>query len=39
MIIPELLFQEPVENKNKTIYNPNSLKQLERNNIQLDDKE
>ena len=39
MIIPEWLFQEPVENKIKTIYNPKSLKQLARNNIKLDDKQ
>ena len=39
MIIPEWLFQEPVENKIKKIYNPKSLKQLARNNIRLDDKQ
>ena len=39
MIIPERLFQEPVENKIKKIYNPKSLKQLARNNIKLDDKQ
>ena len=39
MIIPEWLFQEPVENKMKKIYNPKSLKQLARNNIKLDDKQ
>ena len=39
MIIPEWLFQEPVENKIKKIYNPKSLKQLARNNIKLDDKQ
>ena len=39
MIIPEWLFQEPVENKVKKIYNPKSLKQLPRNNIKLDDKQ
>ena len=39
MIIPEWLFQEPVENKVKKIYNPKSLKQLARNNIKLDDKQ
>ena len=38
MIIPEWLFLEPVENKNK-IYNPKSLKQLARDNIRLDDKQ
>ena len=39
MIIPEWLFQEPVENKINKIYNPKSLKQLARNNIKLDDKQ
>ena len=39
MIIPEWLFQEPIENNIKKIYNPKSLKQLARNNIQLDDKQ
>ena len=39
MIIPDWLFQEPVENKIKKIYNPESLKQLARNNIKLDDKQ
>ena len=39
MIIPEWLFQEPIENKIKKIYNPRSLKQLERDNIRLDDKQ
>ena len=39
MIIPEWLFQEPIENKTKKIYNPISLKQLARNNNKLDDKQ
>ena len=39
MIIPEWLFQEPVENKIKKIYNLKSLKQLARNKIKLDDKQ
>ena len=39
MIIPEWLFQEPIENKIKKIYNPKSLKQIARNNIILDDKQ
>ena len=39
MIIPEWLIQEPFENKIKKIYNPQSLKQLARNNIKLDDKQ
>ena len=38
MIIPEWLFQEPIENKIKKLYNPKSLKQLARDNIKLDDK-
>ena len=38
MIIPERLFQEPVENKINEIYNPKSLKQLARDNIRLDDR-
>ena len=39
MIIPEWLFQEPIENKIEKIYNPFSLKQIARNNIRLDDKQ
>ena len=39
LIIPEWLFQEPVENKIKKIYNPRSLKQIARDNIRLDDKQ
>ena len=39
MIIPEWLFQEPIENKIKKIYKPRSLKQLARDNIRLDDKQ
>ena len=39
MIIPDWLFQEPIENKIKKIYNPQSIKQLARNNIKLDDKQ
>ena len=38
-IIPEWLFQEPVENKIKKIYIPRSLKQIARDNIRLDDKQ
>ena len=38
-IIPELLFLEPIENKNNKLYNPKSLKQLARDNIRLDDKQ
>ena len=36
MIIPEWLFQEPVENKINKIHNPKSLKQLARDSIKLD---
>ena len=39
MIIPEWLFQKPIENKIKKIYNPRSLKQLARDHIRLDDKQ
>ena len=39
MIIPEWLFQEPFENKVNKIYNPNSLKQIARDKIRLDDKQ
>ena len=39
MIIPECLFQEPVENKIKKTYNPKPLKQLARDNIRLDDRQ
>ena len=39
MIIPESLFQEPIENEIGKIYNPKSLKQIARDNIRLDDKQ
>ena len=39
MIIPQRLFQEPVENKINKIYNPKSLKQLAGNKNKLDDKQ
>ena len=39
LIIPEWLFQEPIENKINKIYNPKTLRQLARNNIRLDDKQ
>ena len=39
MILPEWLFQEPIENKIKKIYNPKSIKQLARDKISLDDKQ
>ena len=38
MIIPECLFQEPVENKINKIHNPKSLKQIARKIIKIDDK-
>ena len=39
MIIPEWLFQEPVENKIRKMYNPMSLRQIAGDNIKLDDKQ
>ena len=39
MILPEWLFQEPIENENEKINNPKSLKQIARDNIKLDDKQ
>ena len=33
MIIPEWLYQEPIENKNKKRYNPKPLKQIARDII------
>ena len=39
MIIPEWLFQEPIKNKTKKLYNPKPLRQIARDNIELDDKE
>ena len=39
VIIPEWLFEEPVENKINKIYNPESLKQIARDYIKLDDKQ
>ena len=38
MITPEWLFQEPIQRKIKKIYNSNSLTQIARDNIKLDDK-
>ena len=38
-IIPEWLFQEPVENKIRKIYKPKPLRQLERDNITIDDRQ
>ena len=37
LVLPKLLFQEPIGNKNKKIYNPETLKQIARNNIKIDD--
>ena len=37
MILREWLFEEPIENKFRKMYNPKSLKQLARDNIKLDD--
>ena len=34
-----MLFQDPIENKNKKLYNPESLKQIARDNFRLDDKQ
>ena len=39
MIIPEWLFQEPIENRIKKIYNRKSLKQIAMEKIKLDDKQ
>ena len=39
LIIPEWLFQEPIEDKPRKIYNPKPLKQIARENIKLDDKQ
>ena len=39
MIIPDWLFQEPIENKIKETYSPKSLKQIARVNNNLDDKQ
>ena len=39
MIIPEWLFQEPIENKIRSLYNPKPLRQLARDNIGLDDRQ
>ena len=39
MIIPEWLFQEPIKIKNKKMNNPKSLKQIARDNINLDDEQ
>ena len=35
MIIPDWLFQEPIENKIKNIYNPKRLTQIARDNLKI----
>ena len=39
MVIPEWFFREPIEKKINKIYNPESLKQIARDNNRLDDKQ
>ena len=39
MIIPEWLFQEPIENKIKKINHPKPLRQIARDIFKLDDKQ
>ena len=39
MIIPEWLFEEPIQNKIKKIYKPKQLTQKAKENIKLDDKQ
>ena len=39
IVIPEWLFSEPVESKIRKIYDPKPLRQLERDNIRLDDRQ
>ena len=39
LIIPESLFQEPVQNEPRRIYNPKSLKQVARGNGKIDDRQ
>ena len=39
IIIPEWLFQEPIENEFEKTYNPKPLKQVARDNIKLDDRQ
>ena len=38
MLIPEWLFEEPIENKPRKVYNPKLIKQIARGNFKLDDK-
>ena len=39
MVLPEWLFHEPIENKTNKLSNPNSLRQIARGIIRLDDKQ
>ena len=39
MIIQEMLFKKPIENKTQTTFNPKPLKQIARKSSKLDDKE
>ena len=39
LIIPELLFEEPIENNIKKTYNPKPFRQIAKDNIKLDDKD
>ena len=39
LVIPEWLFQEPFEIKARKIYNPDSLRQIARENNKMDDKQ
>ena len=39
MILSEGLFQQPNENKIEKMYNPETLKQIARDKIRLDDKQ
>ena len=39
MILPEWLFQELIEIKNKNVHYPKSLKQIASDNIKLEDKQ
>ena len=39
LLLPEWIFQEPIESEVKIIYKPKPLKQVARDNIKLDDKQ
>ena len=39
LIIPKWLFKEPIEYNDKSVYNPNPLKQIARDNIKVDFKQ